>query len=79
MEIDRPDALLALIAGSVAALVTREDPARVRTCVGEGCTLVFLDRTKAGRRRYCSSALCGNRAKVAAFRARRRGAAGQAG
>jgi predicted RNA-binding Zn ribbon-like protein len=30
----------------------------------------FYDRTKGHRRRWCTSTGCGNRAKVAAFRAR---------
>jgi predicted RNA-binding Zn ribbon-like protein len=33
----------------------------------------FLDQTKAYKRRFCSAAVCVNRAKVAAFRERQRG------
>jgi predicted RNA-binding Zn ribbon-like protein len=64
-------ALVALLAADVADLVTREDPALIRECAGE-CTLWFVDRTRSHRRVYCSAALCGNRAKVAAFRERQR-------
>jgi predicted RNA-binding Zn ribbon-like protein len=39
---------------------------------GAGCTLWFVDRTKAHRRIFCSATTCGNRAKVAAFRQRQR-------
>ena len=49
------------------------DRARVRECAGEGCTLWFRDASKTGRRRWCSMAVCGNRAKAAAYRARRAG------
>jgi predicted RNA-binding Zn ribbon-like protein len=66
-------ALVALPAGDVAALIAREDPQLVRECAGDACTLWFLDRTKSHRRRFCSAAVCGNRAKVAAFRERLRG------
>lgn len=44
--------------------------AMVKACPGAGCGWLFLD--KSGRRRWCSMADCGNRAKVAAFAARRR-------
>jgi predicted RNA-binding Zn ribbon-like protein len=65
--------LLALIGGQIALLISREDPQLVRGCAGPSCTLRFLDRTKAHRRVFCSAAVCGNRAKVAAFRNRQRG------
>ncbi|MGH8195051.1 MAG: CGNR zinc finger domain-containing protein [Woeseiaceae bacterium] len=72
-RIERADALLALVAMQIAALVTQEQGALVKHCAGPGCTLWFLDRTKAHRRLFCSAAACGNRAKVAAFRQRQRG------
>ncbi len=65
-------ALVALPAGDIAALVTHEDPSLLRECGGGDCTLWFLDRTRSHRRVYCSAAVCGNRAKVAAFRERQR-------
>lgn len=70
IRLDDKAAVLGLVATEIAALVTEEDGALVRICAGSGCTLWFLDRTKAHRRIYCSAALCGNRAKVAAFRKR---------
>ena len=68
---DSASSLLSLLAADVADLITREDPALVRECSGD-CTLWFVDRTRSHRRIYCSAALCGNRAKVAAFRERQR-------
>lgn len=68
-----PDVLLLPIADSIGDLLTGEDFTLVKQCEGEGCGLMFLDRTRAKSRRWCSMALCGNRAKVAAFRAKRRG------
>lgn len=62
--------LLAAIAQQIAALIVREQPALVKRCDGARCTLWFVDRTKSHRRRFCSVAVCGNRDKVAAFRAR---------
>lgn len=71
-SIDDPEALLTLIAMQIALLLTQEEPALVKSCAGEKCTLWFVDRTKAHRRVFCSASACGNRAKVAAFRERQR-------
>jgi predicted RNA-binding Zn ribbon-like protein len=68
-----PDALLLPIAQAMAALVCADDFARVKTCAGHGCTLVFVDRTRGNARRWCSMAVCGNRAKQAAHRTRGQG------
>ena len=72
-RIDSADELIALVAAQVALLIATERPALVKRCAGAGCTLWFLDRTKAHGRLFCSAAVCGNRAKVAAFRERQRG------
>jgi predicted RNA-binding Zn ribbon-like protein len=45
-------------------------PDAVGRCHGEGCGWVFLDPTR--RRHWCVMAVCGNRAKVRRFAARRR-------
>lgn len=66
------DALVPLIARQLAELITRESASLLKSCNGSGCTLWFLDRTKAHRRVFCSATACGNRAKVAAFRRRQR-------
>lgn len=71
-KLDDARALLGVVALQIARLVTAEDHTRLKACAGEDCTLWFLDRSKAGARRFCSAATCGNRAKVAAFRARQR-------
>jgi predicted RNA-binding Zn ribbon-like protein len=71
-RIETPDQLVALLAEQIALLVTSEQPSLVKNCAGSGCTLSFLDRTKAHKRTLCSAQTCGNRAKVAAFRERQR-------
>jgi predicted RNA-binding Zn ribbon-like protein len=68
-----PERLLMPIAHAIGDRVCEADCRLIRACEGTGCVLVFYDRTKSHRRRWCSMALCGNRAKVAAFRARDRG------
>jgi predicted RNA-binding Zn ribbon-like protein len=42
----------------------------VKACEGPACTLLFADHTRGHARRWCSMALCGNRAKQAAHRHR---------
>lgn len=64
--------LLAPLALAIAELMTDADPALIKRCANPNCTLWFYDRTKAHTRKFCSTAVCGNRAKVAAFRARQR-------
>jgi predicted RNA-binding Zn ribbon-like protein len=65
-----PEALLLPIGEALARFVCEEDFADVKACVGHSCTLVFADRTRRRARRWCSMAVCGNRAKQAAHRKR---------
>ena len=65
-----PESLLLPIGEVLARFVCEEDFANVRACEGHSCTLVFADRTRRRARRWCSMAVCGNRAKQAAHRKR---------
>lgn len=67
-----PEALLLPIAEAMGRFVCTEDFAAVKACEGAACTLLFADHTRGHRRRWCSMALCGNRAKQAAHRHRLR-------
>ncbi|MCM5679758.1 CGNR zinc finger domain-containing protein [Schlegelella sp. S2-27] len=78
-ELPGPQSMAGLLAVAVGELLAHARPQSVKSCVGAGCSLTFLDRTKGQRRLFCSAALCGNRAKVAAFRARQRGTANNQG
>jgi len=62
----------AAIAGSLAHYLAEHDANRLRVCASETCESLFVDRSPAGRRRWCDMRVCGNRAKVAAHRARAR-------
>jgi predicted RNA-binding Zn ribbon-like protein len=66
------ESLLLPIGEALATLVCEEDFSDVKACEGAGCTLLFADHTRGRARRWCSMAICGNRAKVAAFRERRK-------
>jgi predicted RNA-binding Zn ribbon-like protein len=57
--------LLLPIAQAMAELVCAEQFGNVRRCEGPGCKLLFLDRSRGQARRWCSMAVCGNRAKQA--------------
>jgi predicted RNA-binding Zn ribbon-like protein len=65
-----PAALLMPLAEALAQLVCSEDFTQVKACEGPRCTLLFADHTRGHARRWCSMAICGNRAKVAAHRKR---------
>jgi len=67
-----PDSLLLPIAQAMAAFVCEEDFTHVKACEGPACTLMFADHTRGHGRRWCSMAICGNRAKQAAHRNRLR-------
>ena len=67
-----PERLLQPIAQSIGDLICHGDFVHIHNCEGPACTLKFYDRTKAHTRRWCSMAICGNRAKAAAHRARNR-------
>ncbi|WP_028938569.1 CGNR zinc finger domain-containing protein [Pseudonocardia spinosispora] len=57
-----------------AGILLAEPPTRslIRWCDDPTCTRVFLDRSRGRRRRWCGMAGCGDRAKAAAYRHRRR-------
>jgi predicted RNA-binding Zn ribbon-like protein len=63
-----PRGALALIAADAAELLGTGLRDRLRICPGPGCRGRFLDDSPAGRRRWCSMAVCGNRSKAAAYR-----------
>jgi predicted RNA-binding Zn ribbon-like protein len=65
-----PNSLLLPLAEAMADLVCSEDFSLVKGCEGKICTLLFLDKTHARGRRWCSMAICGNREKQASYRNR---------
>lgn len=61
---DDPDRVLAPILLSTANLLVSQSRSQIRQCEDENCGWLFLDRSRAGTRRWCSMQDCGNRAKV---------------
>lgn len=68
--------LAAECAMGLASVMRVDGFQRLRTCSDERCDDVFVDTSRNRSRRYCDPDTCGNRAHVAAFRARRRAARG---
>lgn len=66
--------VLGEIARDAIDLLTGSQRTLLRECAAEDCSGIYVDISPAHTRRWCSTARCGNRARVAAHRAGRRGA-----
>jgi predicted RNA-binding Zn ribbon-like protein len=70
---DRPvEAMLATIAADAVELLSGPLAGRIRECGAPDCALLFVDMSRPGRRRWCSTDGCGNRVRTKAYRERRR-------
>ncbi|MFF8607684.1 CGNR zinc finger domain-containing protein [Streptomyces sp. NPDC015346] len=65
-------ALLSTVARDAIELFTGAEADRIRECGSGTCSLLFVDTSRPGRRRWCSMERCGNRHKVRTHRARTR-------
>ena len=77
LHVTEPTAPLAHRMGAEAAmglldLIRSDDLGRLKTCAAEDCDAVLVDLSRNSSKRYCDTGNCGNRANVAAYRARRR-------
>jgi predicted RNA-binding Zn ribbon-like protein len=63
---------LSVLARDAIDLVTGPQASLLRECEAGDCSGIYVDASRGRRRRWCSTARCGNRARVAAHRARRR-------
>jgi predicted RNA-binding Zn ribbon-like protein len=64
-------ALCARLPAAVAAQIARQGAERLGVCASDPCQCAFVDRTRAGTRRYCCS-YCNDRAAARAYRQRKR-------
>lgn len=62
------------LASDLARFLDNHEPDRLKACDSPTCAMVFYDRGKNNRRRWCTMSICGNRDKVANYRARQAGA-----
>jgi predicted RNA-binding Zn ribbon-like protein len=67
-DLERPLYPIALAAG---ALVASPPLGRLRQCGNHPCGWLFIDTSRSGTRRWCSTEECGNISRVRRFRARR--------
>jgi predicted RNA-binding Zn ribbon-like protein len=67
-----PSAFLATLARDAIQLFGADTAGRLRQCESDSCALLFFDTSRGGDRRWCSMTGCGNKAKVAEFRRRKR-------
>lgn len=70
------DSVLSHVAADAIGLLTADAPP-IRACANPSCGGLFVDASRPGRRRWCSMSTCGNTAKKAAYRARRKQSAGR--
>lgn len=66
------EAMFAAIARDAVDLLTGPLAGRIRECGAPDCALLFVDASRPGRRRWCSTETCGNRTRTKAYRERRR-------
>jgi predicted RNA-binding Zn ribbon-like protein len=69
---DPIEGALARLTESLAREVSLGHPERLRVCANSDCRWVFSDASRSGRRKWCDMSTCGNRAKVARHRERKR-------
>lgn len=61
------DPLLHPVLTAAVELLASDARGAIRQCEGSGCGWLFVDRSNARRRRWCSMADCGNRNKARNF------------
>ncbi|MBO8189382.1 CGNR zinc finger domain-containing protein [Streptomyces spirodelae] len=64
-------AFTAHLAARIATAASDGTWQRLKACETHDCQWVYYDRSPAGRSRWCTMAVCGSRAKMRAYRARR--------
>jgi predicted RNA-binding Zn ribbon-like protein len=69
-DFDPVTELAAVVTDALAQAMAVGGPGRFGTCAGDPCRCVYVDRTRAGRQRFCCQ-LCNDRMAAAAYRSRR--------
>jgi predicted RNA-binding Zn ribbon-like protein len=65
-------AALSTLARDAIGLFTSPEAERMRECESVACSLLFVDLSRPGRRRWCSSTACGGKERAANYRERQR-------
>ncbi|MGW7088851.1 CGNR zinc finger domain-containing protein [Streptomyces sp. NPDC054871] len=66
-----PSSLTSRVAAAIAEAVTAGTWSRLKACEAADCHWAYYDRSPAGRSRWCDMGVCGARAKMRAYRARK--------
>lgn len=66
------ESVLATVARDAIDLLSDPSLARVRKCADAHCSILFLDTSRPGKRRWCAMNGCGNKVKKAAYRKRQK-------
>ncbi|MBO0917942.1 CGNR zinc finger domain-containing protein [Streptomyces laculatispora] len=69
--VEEPPGLTARVAAAIATASADGTWARLKACEAADCRWAYYDRSPAGRRRWCSMSVCGARAKMRTYRAKR--------
>lgn len=69
--------ILAEAAMAIVTLFQLDELGRLKRCAAPDCDGVLVDLSRNRSKRYCDAAICGNRANVAAYRARQRDGASE--
>ena len=77
LHMTEPSAPLAHRIGAESAmglldLIRTDNLGRLKSCAAPDCEALLVDLSRNSSKRYCDTGNCGNRANVAAYRARRR-------
>ncbi|MEU6768810.1 CGNR zinc finger domain-containing protein [Streptomyces sp. NPDC046853] len=66
-----PAPLLSRVAAAIAEGAAAGTWSRLKACEAPDCHWAYYDRSPAGRSRWCDMGVCGSRAKMRAYRARK--------
>jgi predicted RNA-binding Zn ribbon-like protein len=72
-QTDAQAAALSTVTRDAIDLFASEYTDRIRECASPECALLFVDTSRPGRRRWCSSEACGSKDRSAAYRRRQHG------
>lgn len=64
------DELMSLVAADAVDILTGEYSHRIKECGSDKCPILFVDRSRAGNRRWCSERPCGFQNSSKAYRRR---------
>ncbi|MEV6754618.1 CGNR zinc finger domain-containing protein [Streptomyces sp. NPDC051214] len=72
-----PSPLASRVAAAIAEAAAAGTWSRLKACEAADCLWAYYDRSPAGRSRWCDMGVCGARAKMRAYRARKSPRGGQ--